>query len=413
MKLAFLTYNRDPSIPAIDNDGNPVTVRNYSYWLAKHGHEIDIFVNKVIPRMASSRYVKEKFKLQRKSMTWLYPGVRIIRVETDDLAAKEICANPELQEIPEIIQSILSSNYFKHYDLSNYDLICIFHPLSSFGVILQNLAPINKTILFPMLLSDEYLKFGDVSPIYIQLEQKILESVYRIFSTSFDEKNRLIMRHIHESKIKVIPRGIDLSSFTYNHKVVPNSGILKLVTVGSLRPQKRQHLLVNLVQNLITKGIDVKLTIIGENKLFTKPEYQDYYNQIKTNITQKNLSDNIIFTGSLESKEVAKLLNASDIALFPSISESFGKAALESICVGTPTIVARECLAYQEFAKNKENCLILPSSTTAFYRGIVNLLKDKDLYTNLSKNGELTREVFSWNRVTKILEDNLIEILTE
>lgn len=414
MKLAFLTYNRDPSVPSVDNDGNPVTVRNYCYWLAKYGHKIDIFVNKVVPNETSSEYVRKKFKLQKEKSLELFPGVKVIRVDTNDLTAKDLSSSVELQEIPEIIQSVLSANYFKNDSLDDYDLICIFHPLTSFGIIFQELIPLSKTILFPMLLSDEYLKFGSVSPIYIRLEQKVLESVAKIFSNSLDEKERLLSRSIPRNKIEVIQRGIDLDSFAYKQKELPNNTRrIDLITVGSIRPQKRQHILVDVVENLISLGIDVKLNIVGENKLFTKQEYKEYYEKLRSSISDKGLRDNIFLTGGVEPDDVSKLLSSSDIALFPSVSESFGKAALESICVGTPTIVAKECPAYQEFARDKENALIVSSDPITLTKGVLELLKDKDLYSRLSKNGKSTRNKFSWEIVSKVLDNALTKSITK
>lgn len=414
MKLAFLTYNRDPSVPSVDNDGNPVTVRNYCYWLAKYGHKIDIFVNKVVPNETSSEYVRKKFKLQKEKSLELFPGVKVIRVDTNDLTAKDLSSSVELQEIPEIIQSVLSANYFKNNSLDDYDLICIFHPLTSFGIIFQELIPLSKTILFPMLLSDEYLKFGSVSPIYIRLEQKVLESVAKIFSNSLDEKERLLSRSIPRNKIEVIQRGIDLDSFAYKQKELPNNTRrINLITVGSIRPQKRQHILVDVVENLISLGIDVKLNIVGENKLFTKQEYKEYYEKLQSSISDKGLRDNIFLIGGVEPDDVSKLLSSSDIALFPSVSESFGKAALESICVGTPTIVAKECPAYQEFARDKENALIVSSDPITLTKGVLELLKDKDLYSRLSKNGKSTRNKFSWEIVSKVLDNALTKSITK
>lgn len=409
MKLAFLTYNRDPAIPEVDNDGNPITVRNYSYWLSKWGNTIDIYVNRVIPDGSSGEYIKKKFLLQKSDSIDLFQGVKVIRINTPDLTAKELCKSPELQEIPEITQSILSAEFFKKNQLSEYDLICVFHPLTSFGVIFRDFLPLNNTLLFPMLLSDEYLKFGSVSPIYIQLEQVVLEKVSKIFCTSHSEEGTLISRKIDKSKIRVIPRGIDLNSFEFIAKTLTdNKKNLNLITVGSIRPQKRQHILINTVKILLSKGIDVNLKIVGEDKFFTKLEYKKYYEDIQSEIVKHGLSTKIKFTGSVDPKELSHLLNTSDIALFPSISESFGKAALESICVGTPTILAKECLAYSDFAIDAKNALLVPSASESMSNSILKLLGNKELYSKISSEGANTREKFSWEIVSDTLHHFLL-----
>ncbi len=408
MNLAFLTYNRDPSIPNIDNDGNPVTVRNYSYWLAKFGHQIDIFVNRVVPNETSVDYIKKKFSFQKADSLELFPKVKVMRVDTPEIIAKKLFSSVELQEIPEIIQSTFAASYFSNKQLMDYDLVCIFHPLTSFGVIFRNFVPLEKTILFPMLLSNEYLKFGEVSPIYIQLEQSVLKNVAKIFSTSLSEKEVLISRGLNKDKIEVVSRGIDLSSFNFVPRTSPEGcKAIQLITIGSLRPQKRQHILIDVVERLISKGFDVNLKVVGENKLFTKSEYKEYYKQIKSDISKKELSDKISFVGGVEPTEVFRLLSSADIALFPSISESFGKAALESICVGTPTILAKECLAYNDFSENEENALLVPSDPESMTNAVIKLLDNKYLYSELSSNGFSTRNRFSWEIVSRTLNDAL------
>ena len=413
MKLAFLAYNRDPSIPEVDNDGNPVIVRNYSYWLAKYGHTIDIFVNKVIPNNLSNEYTRKKYNLQKKSRLELFPGVKVVRIKTSDLTAKELFKTVELQEIPEITQSVLSASYFKTTLLSDYDLVCIFHPLTAFGVIFRDLLPLNKTLLFPMLLSDEYLKFGSVSPIYIDLEQMVLESVNKIYSTSNDEKKVLVSRNIPQEKIEVIRRGIDINTFPYKQKEsIRVRNEINIVTVGSLRPQKRQHILVEVIENLLSRGLKAKLQIVGENKFFTKKEYEDYFNSIKSAILKKDLEDYIVFVGGVEPDQVGELLNSADLAIFPSISESFGKAALESICSGTPTIIASECSAYKEFALDQENAIFSSSNSKDITKAVLNLINNEERYLHLSKNGLKTRKEFSWQNVSKILDTSLLRSTT-
>ncbi len=412
MKLAFLTYNRDPSIPDVDNDGNPVTVRNYSYWLSKFGHDIDIFVNRVIPNETSGEYVKKKFSYQKDDSLEMFPKVRVIRVDTPDLTAKKLLDSKELQEIPEITQSLLSANYFADGQLNNYDLVFVFHPLTAFGVVFREFIPLKKTLLFPMLLSDEYLKFGEVSPIYIHLEQLILEKVAKVFSNSLSEKETLVSRGINMEKIEVISRGIDLSEFDFvPRKLSDKKKTIQMVTVGSLRPQKRQHILVEVVEKLISRGIDANLNIVGENKLFTKTEYKEYYDQIQSEISKKRLTEKILFKGGVKPKEVFQFLSTADIAVFPSISESFGKAALESICVGTPTILASECLAYNEFAKDGENALLTPSNSESIINAVTNLISNKSLFSKISLNGSATRDRFSWEVVSKTLNNSLEQVV--
>ena len=124
------------------------------------------------------------------------------------------------------------------------------------------------------------------------------------------------------------------------------------------------------------------------------------------------MEDYIVFVGGVEPDQVGELLNSADLAIFPSISESFGKAALESICSGTPTIIASECSAYKEFALDQENAIFSSSNSKDITKAVLNLINNEERYLHLSKNGLKTRKEFSWQNVSKILETSLLRSTT-
>ncbi|MDP3917898.1 MAG: glycosyltransferase [Candidatus Woesebacteria bacterium] len=412
MKLAFLTSNRDPSIPLIDNDGQPITVRNYTYWLSKFGHHIDIYSYKVIPDKISNNYFKRKFVLQKDKKVKLFPNVNVIRIDVPSQTTKDLFSSIDLRDMPEIIQSLVASEYFKDNLLFEYDTICMFHPLASFGVVFRNFIPLNKAVLFPMLLSDEYIKFKSVSLIYIQLEQLVLNSVAKIFSTSSDEKNTLRLRGIKNNKIEVLPRGIDVDIFKHVQKTISNNPkILRLITVGSIRPQKRQSILIEVVNQLLLNGLDVHLSIIGEKDNFTMDVYKKYYNDMKKEISNKKLYKNIEFEGAVCQQRLSKFYENSDIAIFPSISESFGKSVIESISSGTPTIIAKECKAYCDFAEDGVNSIFSGSNVEEITKSILMLINNPKLYMKISENGEFIKEGYGWEVVTRKLEKELVKLL--
>lgn len=409
MKIAFLTYNRDPSIPQIDNDGCPVTARNYALQLSQKGHFIDIYVNRVIPTEESPQYIKNKFQHQQDDVLSINKKITIFRVSVNRPTSTNIPENSELSDFSEIIESVTASDYFNDRKLDQYDVVCVFHPMTMIGLLFKGYVPLKKTILFPMLLSDEYKKYQFVSKLYIDLETYILKEVGTIYSSSNEEKAHILKKGVSETKVTVIPRGFDNKTFVHNiHKGISTENIIKIVCVGSIRPQKRQDRLINVVLLLKQKGYQVEVSIIGDNKNFVKDEYIEYYNKILNEISKHDLTDNFIFTGSLTSKEISEYFKKSDIAIFPSMAESFGKAALESICSGVPTILCENVFAYESFAQNNLNAVMSEDSPDAYTNAIIKLVTDPDLYFLLSKNGLNTNNEFGWDRMSDILMENLL-----
>ena len=86
-------------------------------------------------------------------------------------------------------------------------------------------------------------------------------------------------------------------------------------------------------------------------------------------MAQKNL-DKIIILGEIKRPE--KILNAIDILVCPSITESFGLIALESILCGTPVVVSN----IRAFKMVLQNYFLVNSYTSkSFKEKIIFLLE--------------------------------------
>lgn len=413
MKIAFLTYNRDPSIPVIDNDGCPVTVRHYALELGKLGHRIDIYVNKIFPTSGSSFYLKKKFKVQEEALVNLAKNIDVIRVSINQLPfSKNVFSTQAVADIPEIVESITNIDFFRDRKLFAYDIICIFHPLASFGPLFLGVTPLPKTVLFPMLLSDEYKKYQSVSNIYEELETLALKSVHSVFPCSNNEREIIISKGIKLKSVKVIHRGFDDVVFSHKFKssISSKNKVIKIICVGSIKPQKQQAQLVDVARFLKKGGFNPIITIVGENQNFIKDEYKSYYKSILDAIRVLDLENNFVFTGSVSPSKIAELFRVNDIAIFPSVGESFGKAALEAICSGIPTILNDKVSAYKDFATNNKNALFYKSTAKACSDLIQKIMISPALYSKLSHSGAQTAKKFRWKNVVLQLEKQLLKI---
>jgi len=413
MKIAFISGSRDPSLPNIDSDGGGITVRNYALELGKMGYHIDIYTIRAIPSNDSNIYMAIKAEAQHDDIIVIGKNVKIIRQtikETSKTNNKLLGFLPS--EISKIKNSQNFANSFKK-NLSNYEIICIFHPITAFGFFLENIIfPVTiKTILFPMLLSDEYKKFSNISSKYIKMEKEVLSKINYICSPSNEERAILIKKGINKNKIIVIPRGFDKRIFRYiTRRIYSKNNKIKLICVGAIRPQKQQDKLIDIAELLIQRGYSPTITIVGETKNFYNKNYEDYYKKLRITINYRKLKNVFQFTGAISQKAVAKALLKSDFAVFPSIAESFGKAVLEAIVTGTPTIFCKSVSAYNNFAVSGENSLAVDDQPIDFVKAIESLLHNHILYFQISNKGINIRKDFSWQAVSKKLDLFLQEI---
>lgn len=286
-----------------------------------------------------------------------------------------------------------------------YDAVSISHPVVGIGLLLERRLPAKKTVLFPMLLTDEYKKFRRVSRGYVSYEQELLQTVRRISSPTKHEQDTLVKRGIPRRNIHIVPRGFDPSVFPYQHHRSPHAGrAVRIVSVGAVKPQKQLHHLIDAVAHLVRGDMRVELTIVGECLWPHDPVFRRYAAALQRRVTRKNLSSAVHFTGVRSQHDVARFLAKSDIAVFPSIAESFGKAVLEAIASGIPTIVSRTVPAYRAFARPGITALFSPPTPRAYASNIKRLLEDRALYDQLSRNGKALRTPFAWSNIVPLLE---------
>ncbi len=410
MKLAFLTF-KDPRLPKIDSDGGAVTVRNYALGLARLGHSVDIFTPKIIYPASDNSYLSRKANAQIGLQGKLSEGVKVHGREMAHVDRAQLVQG-DLNDLPSIVDSYFFAEALSDDRLKDYDFVSIFHPIAGFGVINRGLTDLKRTVLFPMLLSDYYARYQHVSQMYKDSELNILKKVGNIFSPSIDEANASIRKGISPQKIKVVHRGVDVDNF---FPEIKQEGIdvyrgVTITCTNAIRPQKGQHHLVLAARLLKQEGMKVTINLAGENKNFYKPEDAEYYRKLSHLARENGMVEEVNFLGPVPPKEVSRILRESDLAVFPSEAESFGKAPLEAMISGTPTIVGSDVPAYSEFVEPGINALPIVRTPASIAKAIISLSMDDDLYLQFSRASTKLLGKFNWEKVSADLEKLYIEI---
>jgi glycosyltransferase involved in cell wall biosynthesis len=102
-----------------------------------------------------------------------------------------------------------------------------------------------------------------------------------------------------------------------------------LLNVAALEKQKGHFFLIQAMKILVENNNNIICFIIGDGGL---------KNNIQKHINKLNLQNNIKLLGALPHKEIATWMNACDIFVLPSISESFGIVQIEAMACGKPII---------------------------------------------------------------------------
>jgi len=147
----------------------------------------------------------------------------------------------------------------------------------------------------------------------------------------------------NESKITVIPRGIDLNVFNpqnIDHNFIENfkkeyylQNKFIVSSVGRITQLKDYETFIKAIQLVKKEKEDIIALIVGG----VRRDKEDYLGSLKTLIQNLNLQENVIFTGS--QSKIAEIYALSDVVVSSSKKpESFGRAVAEAIALNTPVV---------------------------------------------------------------------------
>lgn len=208
---------------------------------------------------------------------------------------------------------------------------------------------------------------------------------------------------IPSRKIRLVSFPLDLSPFYILKKNVKGKLKLKnkkvLLSVGSVSYKNTLLILKSLKE---IKGIisDVILVKIGH---FSKQELQY--------IKDYNLNNFIINKNNLSLKKMNEYYNASDILVFPSLYEGFGKPPLEAMSCGTPVITSNVSSLPEVvgIAAIKIN----PYSVSALTNAVLKIFSDGKLRDKSREAGLKNSKRFSLKQGVNDLKKIYSEILSQ
>ena len=144
-------------------------------------------------------------------------------------------------------------------------------------------------------------------------------------------------------RIAIVAPGVDHAFFAPGDRSqarralsLPTNGPLVLF-VGRIQPLKGAHLAVGALAELVERGIDPTLVIVGgPSGVAGKATLASLH----VTVDELGLSDRVIFRPPQPHELLSSYYRAADVTICPSRSESFGLVALESAACGTPVVAS-------------------------------------------------------------------------
>jgi len=128
-----------------------------------------------------------------------------------------------------------------------------------------------------------------------------------------------------------------------------------IVNVGSVCPNKNQELFLSVAELLNKKLPDLYYVLVGDGN----SAYVDF---LKTQLSNKQFSERVIFTGSLSQRETYAVMSSAEMYFHTSKSESFGRVLVEAMGYDTVTCCMEYPAAHEIIGSDME--LLFPITDT-------------------------------------------------
>jgi glycosyltransferase involved in cell wall biosynthesis len=207
-----------------------------------------------------------------------------------------------------------------------------------------------------------YPSFRTIRP----LIRWMLKSAAGLIAVSESLKIAMLALGAPESKIRVIPNGIDETRFFPEDRFasrkklgLPTQGEM-IVSIGSLLPVKGHERLIAAMAVLKVRQPNLRAYIVGEGPLRAK---------LQRSIASAGLAEHVFLIGSRANEELRFWFSAADVSCLTSLREGWPNVVSESIACGTP-VVATAVGGVPEIIYSSDLGIVVESTVAGIAAGL-------------------------------------------
>ncbi len=262
--------------------------------------------------------------------------------------------------------------------------------------------------------SSQFLELYDKkNKVFLKFLYKFIIKRYNVILAPSEELKEKSQKFFNKDKVIFISNGVDADKFSpinWEQKQIKKKEIFKKWNVVDreyvifcprrLEPKNGVEYFVDAIKNLVKLRNDF-LAIISGN------EYVKWYAQmIKNKIKENNLSEYILFTGSLSNDEIVDYYRISDIVVLPSLMEATSISGLEALSCGIPVIGTNIGGIPYIIHNGINGILVSPRNVQEITSAINYLLSSEKIRQEMgNRSRSLIEEKFSWDVIVKEVEN--------
>ncbi|MDB9345980.1 glycosyltransferase family 4 protein [Nodularia spumigena CS-586/05] len=226
-------------------------------------------------------------------------------------------------------------------------------------------------------------------------EQICLTAADLIITPSYVTAAYLQSRDVPANKIRVIPNGVDLDVFTYNHACGMDI-CLQIIYFGTLSPWQGVNLAIEALE-LINKDVPAYLTVIGQAK-------ENQIKKLQQLALKLGIADKLTILEPISQTQLVEHIHASDMILAPLMPSDRNLLQgccplkiLEGMATGVP-VIASDLPVVRELGEDSEHFLLVkPGSAKAIKDAVLQLHHHPELATKLAQNArQRIEKYYTW-----------------
>jgi len=202
----------------------------------------------------------------------------------------------------------------------------------------------------------------------------------------------------------IIPNGLDPKEFgqksiegnkiNFREKFGIGADKKIVLSLGRINWKKGFDTLIPAFSEVMKEEPKAVLIIAGED--------DGYKKQLELLISNRQLQQNVIFTGLLLDEERIAAYHEAQVFVLPSYSENFGMAVVEAMHFSLPVVIT-EGVGISKEVMNAKAGLVVQKNTKELSEGLIKILTDEKLRKELGENAKN----FAKNRLSaeKIAEE--------
>lgn len=244
-----------------------------------------------------------------------------------------------------------------------------------------------------------------VSGLYVYLSEKLMDLVYKNQKFAVVSESTLqefLDRGYPRKNFAVIHNALDFAKFPFKMGIKNKQPTITYF--GRLKRYKSiDHLLYAF--QIVKKQIpDAQIYIIGRG---------DYEQKLKVIAQKLGIFDSVVFWGYVDEKTKIELLSKSHCVVNTSIKEGWGITNLESNACGTLVISANVPGLRDSVKEGVSGLLYEYGNIADLASKILLVLKDKELFEQLSLGAIEWAKNFSWDKSAERMMDLITKILNK